>query len=133
MPEIDTAAAVVELFNDRISAADLDGLAALMTPDHQFVDTAGARISGRPACVEAWRGFFAAFPGYRNTFASLTELDSVVTVVGYSECPGQPSLEGPALWTVHLRGDLVSSWRVWDDNPTTRKRAGNPARVVPGP
>jgi ketosteroid isomerase-like protein len=59
---------VVSSFNGAINAEDLDRLGELMTEAHRFVDSAGATIDGRVACVDAWRGFFAAFPDYRNVF-----------------------------------------------------------------
>ena len=60
---------VVIAFNDAINTHDVDRLAALMTDDHRFIDSAGQVVDGKQACVEAWRGFFAAFPDYRNHFA----------------------------------------------------------------
>ena len=48
---------MVQAFNTAINAGDLDGLEALMTEDHCFVDAAGGEVHGREACVEAWRGF----------------------------------------------------------------------------
>ncbi len=77
---------VVAAFNDRINARDLDGLTALMTDDHTFVDDAGAAISGRQACAEAWAGFFAAFPDYRNVFETMTAEGETVRVTGHSVC-----------------------------------------------
>jgi ketosteroid isomerase-like protein len=106
-------------FNDRINARDLAGLAALMSDDHTFIDAAGASVVGRDACVEVWRGFFEAFPDYRNDFASAQVVGDVVTVVGRSVC-SVPELDGPALWTCVVRGDQVAQWRVYEDTPATR-------------
>ncbi len=39
-----------------------------MSEDHRFIDSQGNIVSGKPACIAAWSGFFRAFPGYRNTF-----------------------------------------------------------------
>jgi hypothetical protein len=63
--------ALTVTFNERINNRDLDGLAALMTDDHTFIDTAGHAIHGKSACLDAWRRFFAAFPDYRNVFDSI--------------------------------------------------------------
>jgi ketosteroid isomerase-like protein len=71
MPATPDPATVALLFNDCITARDLDALCALMTDDHTFIDTTGQTTAGREACRAAWRGFFAAFP----------------------------DLAGPALWT----------------------------------
>jgi ketosteroid isomerase-like protein len=76
---------VVVRFNDCINGRDLDGLSALMSDDHTFVDSAGGAVVGRRACREAWRGFFAAYPDYRNVFTSMSVVGDVVTVVG-SRC-----------------------------------------------
>ena len=105
------AADVVAAFNDRINARDLDGLTALMTDDHTFVDDAGAAISGRQACAEAWAGFFAAFPDYRNVFETITAEGDTVRVSGHSVC-ATPDLAGPAVWTATVREGKVSRWQV---------------------
>jgi ketosteroid isomerase-like protein len=112
---------VVTRFNAMINARDLDGLAALMAADHTFVDANGGTVSGRPACLEAWRGFFAAFPSYRNEFASIRAAGAVVVVAGRSRCAELAELDGPALWSAVVDGDLVREWRVYDDTPQTRR------------
>jgi ketosteroid isomerase-like protein len=78
------ASDVVVRFNGCINGQDLDGLSALMSDDHTFVDSAGTAVVGRASCREAWRGFFAAYPDYRNVFRSMSVVGDVVTVVGYS-------------------------------------------------
>jgi ketosteroid isomerase-like protein len=98
-------------FNESINRRDVDGLARLMTDDHTFVDSAGSSLEGKPACVDAWRGFFESFPDYRNIFDSLTADGSVVTIRGRSEC-SDASLAGPARWTATIRGELVARWQV---------------------
>ena len=112
MAEADSAHAAVALrFNDRINARDLDGLSALMTDDHTFVDPADERVEGKQACVDAWRGFFAAFPDYRNVFTGTSTDGDAVEITGYSEC-SVPELAGPARWTALVRDGKVARWRV---------------------
>lgn len=117
--------AIAVRFNDCINGRDVDGLAALMSDDHRFVDAEANAVTGKPACLEAWRGFFDQFPDYRNVFVLLTAADGVVTIVGYSEC-ADPRLAGPALWTATIRDELVSEWRVHQDTPETRAILGIP-------
>lgn len=119
-----TAEDVVARFNAMINARDLAGLAALMTPDHTFVDSTGAAVAGRRGCVEAWRGFFAAFPSYRNEFSSIRAADAFVLVTGRSRCAELAELDGPALWTAVTDGDLVREWRVHEDTPANRRALG---------
>ncbi len=106
------AVAVVEAFNDAINARDLAALSALMSDGHRFVDAAGASVDGKAACVEAWRGFLAAFPDYRNDFDDVRETDDgVVDVRGRSTC-SVPELDGPAVWRAVVRDGHVDVWQV---------------------
>jgi len=114
---------VVVSFNEGINGRDIRRLGSLMTDDHAFVDTDGVVVSGRRGCIEAWRGFFASFPDYRNVFAELTEHGDVVAVVGHSVC-AEPSLAGPALWTARITDGKVAEWRVHTDTPGNRAQLG---------
>ncbi|GHH09349.1 nuclear transport factor 2 family protein [Streptomyces lanatus] len=111
---------VVQRFNAAINARDLQELEPLMSEDHVFIDTEGGTVRGKGACLEAWRGFFAAFPDYRNVFTDLSVRNEVVTVSGYSLC-SRPELAGPALWTARVTDGLVSEWRVYEDTPAVRR------------
>ena len=104
--------ATVVAFNERINARDLEGLIGLMTDEHCFVDTDGNAVVGRDACADAWRGFFTAFPDYRNRFATVrTVAPGVVEVEGSSEC-AVPELCGPANWRVVVVDGCVHEWHV---------------------
>nr|WP_237519828.1 nuclear transport factor 2 family protein [Streptomyces sp. HUCO-GS316] len=119
---------LVERFNAAINGRDLVGLCSLMSENHTFLDIEGGTARGKPACAEAWRGFFLAFADYRNVFSDLTVRGDVVTVSGYSVC-SQPELAGPALWTARVTGTLVTEWRVYTDTPRTRHTLGPPPRA----
>jgi ketosteroid isomerase-like protein len=112
-------AAVAGRFNECVNSRDLAGLAALMAEQHRFVDASGAMVSGKQACLSAWRGFFAAFPDYRNVFTSITTRGDTVVIVGHSECT-VAELSGAALWTATVDGELVAEWRVHEDTPENR-------------
>ncbi len=101
-------------FNDRITAADLDGLAALMTEDHTFVNASGRVMAGKQACIDAWRGFLHSFPSYRNVFTSIVAEGDTVTATGHSECD-VAQLAGPARWTATIRDGKVARWQVSSD------------------
>lgn len=106
--------ALVRAFNDAINRRDLDALAALMTPTHRFIDTSGADIDGKDACIDAWRRFFTAFPDYRNFFDEVrTAANGRVEVHGRSEC-SVPELDGPALWQVSVRDGFIDEWHVME-------------------
>jgi ketosteroid isomerase-like protein len=106
------AAQVVLSFNEAIKRRDLAALTELMTESHRFIDSAGATVEGRDACVEAWRGFFDSFPDYRNIFDDIEDVgDGVVLVRGRSECSFLP-LDGPAEWRAVVLDARVDVWQV---------------------
>jgi hypothetical protein len=70
-----------------------------------------------------WRGFFAAFPDYRNIFDQLEVEGDRVIVVGRSTC-SDGRLDGPALWTAKVRDGRLAEWRVYSDTPTNRHTLG---------
>jgi ketosteroid isomerase-like protein len=106
--------AVVLAFNAAINRCDLAGLGRLMADDHRFIDTAGDTVIGKPACLEAWRGFFESFPDYRNVFDNVrSSSDGIVEVHGRSEC-SVAALAGPARWRAVVADGLVVEWRVFD-------------------
>jgi ketosteroid isomerase-like protein len=114
---------VVVEFHEAINRQDRDGLAALMTDDHAFIDSANKAISGKDKVLEAWGKFFEAFPDYRNTFEYFVSKDNRITVLGKSSC-SDSRLHGPAIWTAAVRGSKIAEWRVYDDTLENRKLLG---------
>jgi ketosteroid isomerase-like protein len=112
---------IVINFNKSINNRDIDTLADLMTDDHTFIDSTDQSFTGKDKAVDAWRGFFDAFPDYKNHFDTLTEKDELVIVTGRSTCSFK-DLDGAALWTAKVRDGKVSEWRVYDDSPKNRAR-----------
>jgi len=111
------------LFNECINARDLDGLAALMTDDHTFVDRDDGRHRGKDRMRRGWRDFFEQFPEYRNTFVRVQSSGALVAVLGYA----QWTLEGGpdhVIWTAMIRDDLVAEWRVLEDTDGNRESLG---------
>jgi ketosteroid isomerase-like protein len=115
--------ALVIQFNECINRRDADGLAALMTSDHAFIDTADHVVSGREKVVGVWKGFFKAFPDYRNVFETFACKGDCVTVAGRSTCSDE-RLDGPAIWTAKIRDNQVAEWRVYEDSAANRRLLG---------
>ena len=59
---------IVKAFNDCINNQDIDGLAALMSEDHTFIDRDGSSHGPKSHMVEGWKQFFEMFALYKNTF-----------------------------------------------------------------
>jgi ketosteroid isomerase-like protein len=111
-------------FNDAISRRDLVALRSLITDDHAFIDSDGNVWSGMDEVLNAWRGFFEAFPDYRNVWADLTLNGDVLIAIGHSICATEAALDGPAIWAATIRGTKVSVWRVYEDTLENRSRLG---------
>ncbi len=104
----------VRAFNAAINSRDASGLEALMSNDHRFVDAAGAAITGKASCLDAWQSFFRSFPDYQNVFESFAITSpGHVEITGHSTCSYEP-LEGPAQWHATVVDDLITEWRVED-------------------
>jgi ketosteroid isomerase-like protein len=118
---MDTEEQIAVAFNEAINARDLDALRALMADDHTFVDSAGTVLAGTERVLGAWRGFFDAFPDYRNEWAEAIPTRGRVIVLGRSVCATEPDLDGPAIWSVTITGGKVAEWRVLEDTPANRR------------
>jgi ketosteroid isomerase-like protein len=114
---------VVLRFNEVIGAHDLEGLIALSTEDHLFVDPTGHEIRGGAALREAWRELFSLSPGYRNELTSVCSRGDVVFALGCSRWT-EPALEGPAIWRAVVRDGRVAEWRVYTDSEDVRRTLG---------
>jgi hypothetical protein len=94
-----------------------------MTDGHVFIDSANNMVAGKERRIEAWRGFFGAFPDYRNHFESVFSAGSEAVIVGRSAC-SDTRLAGPALWTAKIDGELIAEWRVYEDTSANRALLG---------
>ena len=117
------ASIVVTSFNDCINRRDIEGLAKLMTDDHVLIDSANTVTSGKQRCLAAWKGFFDAFPDYRNHVERVLVAGTDAVIIGHSDC-SDVRLAGPALWTAKVQGPLISEWRVYDDTEANRTLLG---------
>ncbi|MGE0543415.1 MAG: nuclear transport factor 2 family protein [Dehalococcoidia bacterium] len=135
---------VVLAFVSRINAGDVDGIAALLTDDHEFIDTAGMSFRGRETLREGWAGYFQLFPDYHIHAPSVRVESGTVTLVGTSTgtltpfgeqtlrrpdgtLPAPNQLQGPAIWTACVEDGLIAQWRVCSDTADVRAALGIPA------
>jgi predicted SnoaL-like aldol condensation-catalyzing enzyme len=112
---------VARQFNEQITAHDLNGLAALMSPEHRFIDRDGRVTVGKEAMLDAWRRFFELFPEYFNTFTRV-ECEGK-RVVLWGSATWQPGgAPEAATWTARIEDDLVAEWRIYADNEENRRK-----------
>ena len=115
---------VVTEFLERLNKRDIDGMAALMSEDHMFVDSLGNAIRGRETMRSGWRGYFAMCPDYRITCEHM--LGDGLVVVALGSAGGTIAVRGkllpeskwsiPAAWRAVVEGALIKEWQVYADN-----------------
>ncbi|MGD0955239.1 MAG: nuclear transport factor 2 family protein [Candidatus Acidiferrales bacterium] len=125
--------AVVLQFIDRVNAADVAAMCAIMTEDHVLVDGLGNRLQGRENLRTAWKSYFACFPDYRISHEEIFENPDVVAVFGAAsgtyavdgKLPKENHWKIPAAWRAVVRSGLIAEWRVYCDNQPARKLLGD--------
>jgi uncharacterized protein (TIGR02246 family) len=119
-------------FLEQINAGNVDGLCALMTEDHLFVDGLGNRLQSREAMRKGWAGYFRMFPDYRVSYADVFSHGDVVAAFGSAEgtlavkgeLPEENHSSVPATWRAVVRDGVIAEWQVYADNQSARKITG---------
>jgi ketosteroid isomerase-like protein len=117
-------------FVERVNAHDVDGLAAMMTEDHRFIDALGESGTGREELRLGWEGYFKLVPDYRIEVEEVFSDGPVVVLLGTARGTYSPdglrtvenSWQVPAAWRARIAGELVAEWRVYVDNDPLRRR-----------
>jgi len=126
-------------FVDRINDHDVSGLAKLMTKDHAFVDSLGAKAT-RPAIEQGWRQYFEMVPdywieierafGFGDTAILLGRAGG--TYVGKGGARKQKNRwETPAVWVARIKGRKIAEWRIYADNEPIREKMKEGNRLNP--
>jgi ketosteroid isomerase-like protein len=126
-PPPPTAAAIS--FIDRINRSDLDGLGRLMTADHTLQVFEEDPLVGRDDNIEAWRGYFAAFPRYVIYPRRIAVRGDVVAVQGHTtgshlELTDEDELALSVIWLVTVADGAVSRWQLVPDTAANRREHG---------
>jgi ketosteroid isomerase-like protein len=120
---------IVQLFIDRINAQDADGLAALMTESHRFIDSLGNIVTGRESMRVGWAAYFSMVPDYRIEAKEWFCEGKTVVLLGSTggtfTSDGTLSLDNQWKTPVAIRAlakeDKVAEWQVFADNEPIRK------------
>jgi predicted SnoaL-like aldol condensation-catalyzing enzyme len=111
---------IVKAFNDCINNQDIDGLAALMSEDHTFIDRDESSHGPKSPMVEGWKQFFEMFPHYRNTFDQIKAEGNRVFVLGFAYWSEKEPYD-PVIWTARIDNNLIYEWRIYVDSPENRQ------------
>jgi ketosteroid isomerase-like protein len=124
----DSATGVATEFVRAINRQSVDALAALMTPQHRFIDSLGNAVVGREAMRAGWTGYFGMVPDYSLAIEENYADGPVVVLIGIAQGTYK-STEGvtpenrwqtPIAVRVQIEGGLVAEWRVYADNEPIR-------------
>jgi ketosteroid isomerase-like protein len=119
---VDTPEAAVREFIARINAHDVEGIVALCTAEHRFVDGVGRVLTGHEQLRAAWSGYLQLFPDYRIEVESLAVAGTVVLAAGSASATAALGTTRaqrwriPAAWRAQVRGTLIDLWQVYADN-----------------
>jgi ketosteroid isomerase-like protein len=125
-----SATQTAQRFVAHINSHDVDAIAALLTPDHRFIDSLGGEARGREVLRHGWREYFRLVPDYR------IEVDRAVVdgphVVLLGVARGTYSVAGalqaenawstPAALRALIHDGLIAEWQVYADNEPLRRR-----------
>jgi ketosteroid isomerase-like protein len=114
---------------DAINGHDVPRMIELMTEDHVFVDSVGARFEGIDVLRRAWVEYLKLMPDYRvhieHEFVSgeraalIGRAEGTYTRDGTTKPANQWAI--PAAWLCTVRGGQVAEWRVFADNDAVRR------------
>ena len=121
---------VVLAFMERINAHDVDGVCALMTEDHVFVDSDGTRVAGREAMRAGWATYLGWFPDYHISREETFAQGDVVAIFGTARGTyagdgrqaARPPWEIPAAWKAVVREGRIAEWRVYANVEAVRRQ-----------
>jgi ketosteroid isomerase-like protein len=116
-------------FVTKINEHDVEGLVALMAPDHVFVDALNTTFRGADQMRQGWKAYFSIFPDYAMEVKDELDRNNVVAMFGTARgtfaVNGQLRRENfweiPAAWKAVVKDGLVAEWRVYCDNDSARK------------
>jgi uncharacterized protein (TIGR02246 family) len=116
-------------FIEAINARDPDGLAALMTDDHTFVDSMGTTVSGKKIMRDGWEQYYEMFPDYRVEIDETLGLGAKValfgswsaTFAGKSGLRQENKVGGLAAWRATVESGKIKRWQVYADHTNTVK------------
>lgn len=116
-------------FVAKINAHDVDGLFALMTPDHVFIDSVGTTVRGAGQMRAGWKSYLAWFPDYAVEVTEQFSRGEIVAFLGKArgtyavggKLSRQNSWEISAAWRALIRNRRVAEWQVYCDNDPVRK------------
>jgi ketosteroid isomerase-like protein len=131
----DQAISVAHAFVRAINRQDVDGIVALMSEEHRFIDSLGNVTEGREKMRTGWGMYFKMVPDYTVAIEETLCDGPVVVMLGTAQGTYSPDgkLKPENKWTTpttlraFIEGQKVTEWRVYCDNEPIRQRVAKSA------
>lgn len=109
-------------FVQQINAGNAAGVAALLAPDHTFVDLAGDSEQGRDRIAAGWRDYLAHYPNYQIYLRRIVQLPKGVALIGQTtgshlQLPDDQEFNDEGvIWLATVKDGLLSTWQLYADS-----------------
>jgi ketosteroid isomerase-like protein len=104
--------AAIKTFVDCINAHDVEGLGAILSDDHTFIDAHGNQVVGKEKMVAGWRGYFEWFPDYNIEVTDVFENGETFAMCGFAggsfKGKESESWRLPAAWKAIVKDGRVA-------------------------
>jgi len=109
-------------FIDAINDHNVDGICALMTDDHKFIDSQGNEVVGKEKMRAGWIGYFQLFPDYKVEATDFFHSHNTVAAFGFASGTFQRGKDRkenhwhlPASWRAVIKNGKIRLWQVYAD------------------
>ena len=108
-------------FVDAINSKDIEKLAALMSPDHVFIDGDGSEYGGRERMKTGWKDHLEMIPDLTLSISAHYEKHGTAVLIGWSsgtfvqegKLRPENSWRIPSAWRVVVESEKVAVWQLF--------------------
>jgi len=120
---------VTNAFVRALNRQDVEGMLALMSPNHRLVDSMGTVLEGLERMRAGWVGYFKMVPDYTLAIEEIYASGPVVILLGMAQGTytrtGSLTPENhwhtPIALRAFVEDGLITEWKVFADNEPIRK------------
>jgi hypothetical protein len=119
---------VILSFVEMINNGDIEGIQALLAPNHTFIDLEGKTHKGAAVTAQIWRDYLSDNPDYKIFVRQAYQSGDRVVLIGHTTGShlNLPEIvefhtEG-VIWIAHTRDDKVTAWQILEDTLENYKR-----------
>ncbi len=113
---------VVLDFVQQVNQNNAEGVAALLAPDHTFVDLAGDSEQGYERIAAGWRDYLTQFPQYQLYIRRIVRLPIGVALIGQTtgshlQIPDEQEFNDEGvIWLARVENGLLKTWQLYADS-----------------